>query len=216
MFTQTLSLSLPSTCAAYTYYNAVTIPEGSANIHIEQTELSLSDFIAAKTASYSLNGDWKVVSDLLYEYWFAGAMWFYEKPPNARSYLRTEGPINESVTVQLLAVTKDTGLHYSFSVPKEGVIPLLEESEALYYWDTVGGRCEGVCGEGVRRREVRCVMVEEGSNVTMDDAYCDAAVRPMEVEACPLESCHWATEQWTEVCVCVCVCVCMHYRVCLH
>ena len=137
-------------------------------------------------------------------------MWFYEKPLNAPGYLRTEGPTKQSVTIYLLTRTLGAGLHYSFSVPKENLFSLLDTSEVLYSWDTVGGECEGVCGEGVRRREVRCVKVDKRSDTTVvDDAYCDPGVRPAEVEACPLEPCRWATEQWTEVCVCLSVCVCV-------
>ena len=69
--------------------------------------------------------------------------------------------------------------------------------ECSYKW-RVGewGGCEGGSCEGVRRRNITCVLVNDNSVVA--DSYCDPKTTPTDSADCQPEECRyeWRTEKW--------------------
>ena len=64
-------------------------------------------------------------------------------------------------------------------------------------------QCSVTCGEGVRRREVKCIR---NKHRTVDVSECRNATRPALVEACTLQECtrfQWVTAPWSKVCLSV-------------
>ena len=62
-------------------------------------------------------------------------------------------------------------------------------------------QCSVTCGEGVRRREVKCIR---NKHRTVDVSECRNATRPVLVEACTLQECtrfQWVTAPWSKVCL---------------
>ena len=60
-------------------------------------------------------------------------------------------------------------------------------------------QCSVTCGEGVRRREVKCIR---NKHRTVDVSECRNATRPALVEACTLQECtrfQWVTAPWSKV-----------------
>ena len=62
-------------------------------------------------------------------------------------------------------------------------------------------QCSVTCGEGVRRREVKCIR---NKHRTVEVSECRNATRPALVEACTLQECtrfQWVTAPWSKVCL---------------
>lgn len=195
----TLPHYLPYT--AYIYHDVVTIPSGSTNIQLQEHKISSHTYLAAQTSSNQFNGNLRVVRGHNDSYWFAGALWWYDRSHERLESLRTDGPTTEEVTVQLLTNEDGNGVKIAFSVPKHSLhtVDLSKNEPFLYHWNySTWGQCEAVCGEGVRRREVFCVMLG-GDGSPMNSSYCDQDTVPAKVEACSMGSCHWETGNWTKV-----------------
>lgn len=181
-----MTVALLST--GYRYYEAVVIPNGSRNIVIEENQFSSLSYIAARSDTEEFNMNFEVVWSTLDSHSFAGSVWWYERPENASEYFRTEGPITENITVFLLAKVQDEGIRYTFYQPRD----------AVFNWNTSDWvECEGMCGDGVQRREVMCVG--SGGVGEVNESHCDANTRPAETQPCNPGVCQWTTSEWTEV-----------------
>ena len=75
-----------------------------------------------------------------------------------------------------------------------------------YDWRTgAWGRCSVGCGEGVREREVYCVLVNgRDGERRVESIFCDNSSLPKRRETCVEEPCtnyNWTSSPWTEVCI---------------
>ena len=189
----------------YNYYKAVTIPKGSANIHV--TEISPSHNVIAAYSSISeefKNGNFKILPTGMSSFFFAGSSWVYERPSHGAEYFETEGPIDENVTFLLLANSSYAGIRYSFSVPHDAIYLL---SNATYFWNTTSwNECSVKCGKGERSRVVVCMkLYPSGEREEVDSSLCDPATRPEAVETCEQSPClyEWNVTEWS-ICSSVC------------
>ena len=183
----------------YRYYPAVTIPRGSTRIMVEEVSPSRQNFIAVlgTTSGDALNGNYNVLPNGLSVEFLGGATWTYERPLHATEYLRTDGPINENVTVYLLANSTYNGIRYTFSVPRDLVN---EISEPVYYWNEGDwNNCSMECGQGEQDREVSCMkLYPSGQTESVDVSSCNPSTRPDARRSCNEGLCSyvWEAGDW--------------------
>ncbi len=107
----------------------------------------------------------------------------------------------EEVTVQLLTNEHENGIKISLFTPNHSLSALDsgKNQPFLYYWrHSDWGECEAVCGEGVERRQVDCVLVG-GDGSPVSHVHCDPDTMPANVQTCHTESCFWRSGEWTQV-----------------
>ena len=178
------------------YHQTVTLPRGSGQVKISELLPTHNLYLAATTPTENFNGNYKVKEGGRGSYWFAGAKWWYERPEGGIEVLRTTGVVKDDVTIFVITNSRNLSIQYSAGVPL-GNASIFEVS---YVW-RVGdwGRCEGVCGEGVKRRSGDCVV--SGTEIVVRDDLCDPSAKPVEEEACYSDiGCeyNWRVSPWTD------------------
>ena len=179
---------------------------GSASITIEEIVPSRNNFIAilGVTSGDTLNGNYNVLPSGLSLEFLAGTTWTYERPLHSTEFLRTDGPINENVTVYLLANSTYDGVRYTFSVPKDLVN---EISNPVYYWnESVWNECNVECGLGEQDRNISCTkLYPSGETESVDISSCNPSTRPETRRPCHPGVClyEWEVGEW-EICDSVC------------
>ena len=143
-------------------------------------------YLAAGSTTESINSNYRILWSGLSDLWFAGTIWWYERPHNSPEYLRTDSVIQENVTIYLLTNRAQEGIQYFFSLPTETASLWQPTGQPVYYWNsTEWGPCDTACGVGTQEREVACVrLTEDGERVETNDSYCNAHTRPSVRRTC--------------------------------
>ena len=174
----------------------MTIPRGSGQVKISEIHQTDNLYLAATTARENFNGNYRVKEGDLDSYWFAGAKWWYERPDADIECLRTTGVVKEDVTIFIIANSRNLSIQYSAGVPL-GNASIFEVGHEWRKGEW--GRCEGVCGEGVRRRRVECAVSNTG--IVVRDDLCDLSTKPLVEELCfTNEGCEyeWRVSPWSD------------------
>ena len=189
-------LPTPPSLGGYIYHRAVTIPRGSGQVKISEIRQTDNLYLAATTPRENFNGNYRVKEGDLDSYWFAGAKWWYERPDAGIECLRTTGVVKEDVTIFIIANSRNLSIQYSAGVPLGNASTF----DVGHEWRKgEWGRCEGVCGEGVRRRRVECAVSDTG--IVVRDDLCDLSTKPLAEELCfTNEGCEyeWGVSPWSD------------------
>ena len=174
----------------------MTIPRGSGQVKISELHPTHNLYLAATTPTENFNGNYRVKEGELGSYWFAGVKWWYERPEGGIEVLRTAGVVKDDVTVFIITNSRNHSILYSAGVPLGNVSIF----EVRYEWRLGDwGRCEGVCGEGVRTRRAECVV--GGTDIIVSDDLCDLSNRSPTDERCFTDSgCEydWRVGPWVD------------------
>lgn len=184
----------------YRYYPALTIPLGSTDISVHETTPSQSNFLAFKGSETLdfINGHLTVLPLGIASKPFAGNIWTYEQPGNGAESIHTDGPIDEDVTVYILANQTHDGINFTFNLPKADLEDL---TRPVYFWNsTEWGQCDALCGRGHQERGVACWKLRPGGIVTEEDggAECGSLTKPVPRRECSMELCRykWTSMEW--------------------
>ena len=163
---------------------------------------SRDSFLAAGTTTESINSGYRILWSGLSDLWFAGTIWWYERPHTSPEYLRTDSVIHDNITIYLLTNKTQEGIQFSFSLPRETASLWTPTGQPVYYWNSTEWEgCDADCGEGGQEREVVCVqLAEDGGRVEMNDSYCDTHARPSVRRACMANAqClyEWRHTEWS-------------------
>ena len=163
---------------------------------------SRDSYLAAGTTTESINSGYRILWSGLSDLWFAGTIWWYERPHTSPEYLRTDSVIQDNITIYLLTNKTQEGIQFSFSLPRETASLWTPTGQPVYYWNSTEWEgCDADCGEGGQEREVVCVqLTEDGGRVEMNDSYCDTHARPSVRRACMADvQClyEWRHTEWS-------------------
>lgn len=184
----------------YAYYSAVTVPAGSTYISVSEATPSSSNYLSLQglQTGDSLNRYFKVLPTGTRERPLAGSLWHYQRQHgNGMEVVRTDGPIDEDVTIYILANQIYDGIRFTFNVPNKDLDDL---ERHVYTWNTTEwGVCDVGCGSGYQERGVACLEVYRGgSTEEVDDTECGFVDRPISRQECGMEPCEyqWVVSEW--------------------
>lgn len=175
----------------YGYVETKVIPAGARNIRVEEVA-SASNYLALRSSSgkWYLNGDWYIQQSG--EYTAGGTTVYYKRRHNKETF-EAVGPTSDELHIMLLFQTKNPGLKFEYTIPKNQTIThKLVFSWKYRDWTT----CSATCGIGTRRAEVECI---EESGTPVDDKYCKPLPRPDDKQkTCNENPClpTWWKGQW--------------------
>ena len=135
---------------------------------------------------------------------FAGSTWTYVRLLNGSERISTSGPIDEDVSVYVLAYYEYDGISFSFNIPKMELGML---TQVVYFWNvTEWGSCDATgCGAGAGQQErgVSCrrFVPGEGSVESEDgEEGCGQSLpRPLSSRECgsPCQY-RWVVREWDQ------------------
>ncbi|CAH3023459.1 unnamed protein product [Porites evermanni] len=154
----------------YGYVETKVIPTGARNIRVEEVA-GASNYLALRSSSgkWYLNGDWYIQQSG--EYTAGGTTVYYKRRHNKETF-EALGPTTDELHIMLLFQTKNPGLKFEYTIPKNQTVT----HELVFSWKYRDWTsCSATCGIGTKRAEVECV---EESGTPVDDKYCKAMPRP--------------------------------------
>lgn len=152
------------------YVETKVIPAGARNIRVEEVD-GASNYLALRSSSgkWYLNGDWYIQQSG--EYTAGGTAVYYKRKHNKETF-EALGPTTDEIHIMLLFQTKNPGIKFEYTIPKNQTItPKLVFRWRYGEWST----CSATCGVGTTRAEVECI---EESGTPVDDKYCKVTPRP--------------------------------------
>lgn len=152
------------------YVETKVIPAGARNIHVEEVA-SAPNYLALRSSSgkWYLNGDWYIQQSG--EYTAGGTTVFYKRTHNKETF-QALGPTTDDLHIMLLFQTKNPGIKFEYTIPKNQTIT----HKLVFKWKySEWTPCSATCGIGSTRSEVECI---EESGTPVDDKYCKPLPRP--------------------------------------
>lgn len=152
------------------YVETKIIPAGARNIRVEEVA-GASNYLALRSSSgkWYLNGDWYIQQSG--EYSAGGTMVFYKRTHNRESF-QALGPTTDDLHIMLLFQTKNPGIEFEYTIPKNQTVT----HTLVFNWRySAWTPCSATCGVGTTRSEVECT---EESGTPVDDKYCKPLPRP--------------------------------------
>jgi len=185
------------------YHYIVTIPKGSVNIHVEEIETSVKNFLALKGVEQIgvtdyLNSNWSI--EWPRDFTAAGTNWNYRRPNNKPEYLSAKGPTDRDLILAVLLQETNLGVKYEYNVPVDvgsgnGLIV-----ESAFLWEFGDWLpCSASCAGGLQSKPVFCKRIDDDTIVS--NKYCDSRTTPAVVtRSCNMEPCpaQWFVGKWEE------------------
>ncbi|KAL9963373.1 hypothetical protein ACROYT_G026883 [Oculina patagonica] len=128
---------------------------------------------------------------------YAGANIAYtNKQKRYADKLVITGPTTAKLKIMFIAVSgENAGIEYDMMYH----VNRKNRPHLSYKWIVAGNwsACSATCARGVQRREVRCVVIEDGSAAS--DYACDKSQRPTDEQECNQQPCppEWQVSDWT-------------------
>ncbi|XP_069137146.1 A disintegrin and metalloproteinase with thrombospondin motifs 6-like [Argopecten irradians] len=174
------------------YVEATVIPREARNIRIEEVA-GANNYLAMRdnTGKYLLNGHWFIQWSGDYE--MAGTIVHYEREGN-KEKVEAVGPLKEPIHVMLLLQSRNPGVIFEYTVPRENITETRESEFRWKYMDWT--HCTSSCGGGTQRSQVVCEELEAG---LVEDIYCNSSIKPDDKQrACNLHLCpaKWWAGAW--------------------
>jgi len=200
------------------YYKVVRIPKGARKIEIREKRCCTHSYVAVKNTNprnpkYFLNGNWAV--NLHGDRKFAGSQWNYNRMPYHSESLSTDGPIDQDLIIEILVVTENPGILYSYTTRKKifnqpRILMVYEHELAApietYVWNKTYSQCTKSCAGGSQTLQVSCLRRRTLKGVVqkeevVSDYYCKSSEKPTVVSRrCNTQDCEarWASDNWGE------------------
>ncbi|OWF52704.1 A disintegrin and metalloproteinase with thrombospondin motifs 12 [Mizuhopecten yessoensis] len=174
------------------YVEATVIPREARNIRIEEVA-GANNYLAMRDnkGKYLLNGHWFIQWSGDYE--MAGTIVHYEREGN-KEKVEAVGPLKEPIHVMLLLQSRNPGVIFEYTVPRENITETRESEFRWKYMDWT--HCTSSCGGGSQRSQVVCEELEAG---LVEDHYCNSSSKPDDKQrACNLHLCpaKWWAGAW--------------------
>lgn len=174
------------------YVEATVIPRNARNIRVEEVT-GVDNYLALQNdnGEYYLNGHWFI--QWTGDYNIAGTVVRYNRLGNRDSF-DAAGPITEPLHIMLLMQTRNPGVVFEYTVPKENATDTRHREFTWTYMDWT--HCTSSCGSGTQRAIVVCSEKEDG---TVDDVYCNKTHKPDDLQrTCNAHLCpaRWWTGPW--------------------
>ncbi|XP_060070698.1 A disintegrin and metalloproteinase with thrombospondin motifs 7-like [Ylistrum balloti] len=174
------------------YVEATVIPREARNIRIEEVA-GANNYLAMRDnkGNYLLNGHWFI--QWSGDYQMAGTVVHYEREGN-KEKVEAIGPLKEPIHVMLLLQSRNPGVIFEYTVPRENITETRESEFRWKYLDWT--HCTASCGGGSQRSQVVCEELEAG---LVEDQYCNSSNKPDDKQrACNLHLCpaKWWAGAW--------------------
>jgi hypothetical protein len=173
---------------------------------VREARPSQSNYLALQGVETgdTINGNFKVLPAGTRKRSFAGNMWTYRRLKGVESAF-TRGPVDENITIYILANQNYEGISFTFNLPAEDVTSL---QQPVYFWNaSEWGACNVTCGRGHQERGVACWTVYPGGRIEEvgNRSECSLLERPTLERECRMEQCQyrWRQGEWG-VCDAVC------------
>ncbi|KAL3859814.1 hypothetical protein ACJMK2_010007, partial [Sinanodonta woodiana] len=179
-----------------TYFPVVVIPKGAHNIEIQELAVSPNNYLVLRDifGKYYLNGNWHLSWEGVYR--IGGTKFVYRRSYNKPESLKTEGPLQEDLVLEVLMQAENPGIEYSFSVPRqENHMPSIPQHN--YTWSVIVTECSKACAGGEQVVTAHCYG---GHGEEVDARYCDLKQKPGIGEfSCNIQPCkpRWVIEPWS-------------------
>jgi len=152
------------------YVETKVIPAGARNIRVEEVA-GAPNYLALRSSrgKWYLNGDWYIQQSG--EYTAGGTTVLYKRRHNKETF-EAMGPTTDELHIMLLFQTKNPGIKFEYTIPKNQTIT----HKLIFRWRYRDwSTCSATCGIGTTRAEVECI---EESGTPVDDKYCKPIPRP--------------------------------------
>ncbi|XP_062590680.1 A disintegrin and metalloproteinase with thrombospondin motifs 7-like [Saccostrea cucullata] len=174
------------------YVEATVIPKDARNIRVEEVA-GVDNYLALQNdkGQYYLNGHWFI--QWSGDYNIAGTVVQYNRQGN-RDKFEAVGPITEPLHIMLLLQTRNPGVVFEYTVPKENATDTRPREFQWTYMDWT--HCTSSCGSGTQRAIVVCSEKEDGQ---VDDVYCNKTHKPDDLQrVCNVHLCpaRWWAGPW--------------------
>ncbi len=161
---------------------------------------SLANYISlyALRSRNTINGNFRVITEETSQIPFAGNTWTYQQNTSSGAEsIYTKGPIDEDITIYLLANQEYDGVNFTFNPLKTSLGGFKEN---LYFWNyTEWEECDvAACGHGQQSRGVVCLKLLPGGSVEEVEGECDFLKKLDTRRECGMEPCHytWVESEW--------------------
>ncbi|CAH1779016.1 unnamed protein product [Owenia fusiformis] len=179
----------------YDYHEIVKIPKGARSLKISETKIS-PNYLAIKNdhGAYYLTGHWRVTWPG--KFMFAGAKFEYKRPHKQPEMIKSPGPIDEQLIVEVLMQGYNPGIYYEYTMPKINAMTV--DLPHNYTWSAVTSQCSVTCAGGTQVTSAKCLRDYADE---MEDKFCAKKDKPItglfpcNEQPCPAR---WVTQAWQQ------------------